>query len=208
MKAAVFGGTGRTGRLLLNEAAARKWASSVLVRDPTGLQRAQGITVHVGDARSLPDVTATIQGVNAVLCCLGMADVSKPDTDLSDCVKTIIRAMRDERVERIVSIASAGELDHPDGGYRNREGLPEYLRYVSEEHVRHYEALRDSGLRWTLMCPAFLKEDIPVGRGKIAFEDLPPGSYETGYADLAWTMADLVDEPESFGKRVGIVSFR
>lgn len=208
MKTAVFGATGKTGRLLLKEAAAREWASRVLARDPTKLQRAEGISVHVGDARSLPDVISTIEGVDAVFCCLGMADVSKPATDLSDSVKTIIRAMHDERVERIIAIASAGELDHPDGGYRNREGLPDSLKHVSAEHVRNYEALRDSGLRWTLMCPAFLKEDISVGRGQFAFEDLPQGSFETGYADLARTMADLVDKPESFGKRVGIVSFR
>jgi putative NADH-flavin reductase len=162
----------------------------------------------MGDARSLPDVISTIDGVDAVFCCLGMADVSKPATDFSDCVKTIIRAMRDERVARIIAVGSAGELDHPDGGYRNRVGLPDYLRYVSAEGVRNYEALRDSGLIWTLMCPTYLKEDISVGRGQFAIEDLPQGSYETGYADLARTMADLVDDRSSFGKRVGIVSFR
>jgi putative NADH-flavin reductase len=207
MKIAVFGATGRTGRLLLKEAAARGWASRVLVRNPKKLQGADGISVCIGDARSRPDVTSTIEGVDAVFCCLGMSDISQPAIDLSQGVKTIIGAMLDERVERIVAIASAGELDHPDGGYRNRS-LPIYLQYVSAEHVRNYEALRDSGLKWTLMCPLFLKEDISVGRGQFEFEDLPQGSDETGYADLARTMADLVDRPESFGKRVGIVSFR
>ncbi len=208
MKTAIFGATGRTGKLLLKETAARGWVSRVLVRDPAKIEHTEGISVHVGDARSLPDVISTIEGVDAVFYCLGMADITLPATDLSDSVKTIIHAMRDQNVKRLVGIASAGELDHPDGGYRNKEGLPDYLKHVSAEHVRNYEALRDSGLAWTLMCPVFLIEDIPVGRGHYMFEDLPQGSYETGYADLARTMADLVDRPESFGKRVGIVSFR
>lgn len=207
MKIAVFGATGRTGGRLLDEAAARGWEIRALVRDPAKLRR-EGISAHVGDARSLPDVRATIEGVDAVFSCLAMADASQPATDLSESVATIVRAMRDRRVARIVTVASAGELDHPDGGYRNREGLPDSLRHVSAEHIRHHEILRDSGLRWTMMCPAYLAEDIPVGRGRIAFEDLPPGSFETGYADLARTMVGLVDQPESFGKRVGIVSFR
>lgn len=153
-------------------------------------------------------MVATVEGADAVFCCLGMDDISVPTTDFSNSVRTIIQVMRQARVDRIIAIASAGELAHPDGGYRNKDGLPDWLKHASAEGVRVYEALRDSGLRWTLMCPAFLKEDIPVGRGRFQFEDLPEGGVETGYADLACTMVDLVDKPESFGKRVGIVSFR
>jgi hypothetical protein len=40
------------------------------------------------------------------------------------------------------------------------------------------------------------------------YEDVPPGSEETGYADLAHTMVTLVAVAESHGKRVGIASYR
>lgn len=209
MKVAMFGATGRTGRLLLLEAVAREWAISVLVRDPVKLERTNGISVVVGDARSLPEVVSTIKGADAVFYSLAMSDTTIPATDLSDCIKTIVRAMHEQGIKRIIGIASAGELDHPEGGYRNKEGLPDFLQYITADQIRSYEALRDSGLEWTLMCPGWLKDDIPVGRCKFEYEDLPQGSSdETGYADLACTMADLVDRPESYKKRVGIVSFR
>jgi putative NADH-flavin reductase len=161
-----------------------------------------------GDARSLSSVKQAVEGVDVVFSCLAMANIFTPATDHSDAVKTIIQAMHDLSVQRIISIASAGVLNHPTGGYRNKEGLPEILTHIEREHERIFESLRDSGLNWTLMCPVFLKEDIPQGRGKYAFEDLPAGSNETGYADLAQTMVALVDNVGSFQKRVGIVSFR
>lgn len=153
-------------------------------------------------------MTETLDGVAAVFSRLAMSDVSVPGTDLSGCAKTTIAAMKDCGVDRIVAVASAGELDHPDGGYRSKEGLPEFLQHVNFEQIRRYEAHRDSGLAWTLVCPGWLNEDIPPGRGRYALESLPQGSDETGYADLALTMALPMDRPESFRKRVGNVSFR
>ena len=117
-------------------------------------------------------------------------------------------AVRALGIRRLLAIAAAGVLDHPTGGYRNKEGLPAYLANVSAEHVRNYETLRDSGLDWTLMCPGFLKEDLPLGQGLYLFEDLPPGSNETGYNDLAASMTALVKDTSSYGRRVGIVSVR
>ena len=208
MKIAILGATGQTGRRLLDVARARGWRAQVLVRDPAKLSDRSDLAVQVGDARSAADVRAVLSGVEAVFFCLGMADISRPATDLSDSLRTVIDAMQAHGPRRILAVAAAGALPHPAGGYRNQHGLPPHLQHISAEHVRNYEALRDSGLCWTLMCPVFLRADIPAGQGQYLFEDLPAGSRETGYADLALTMADLVNDPAAFERRVGIVSFR
>lgn len=208
MKTAVFGATGKTGRLVVDEIRARGWTCSVLVRNRAKLTRADGLTVVEGDACSLSHVRQTITGAGVVFSCLAMSNIFVPATDHSDAVTTISQAMHDEGVRRVIAVASAGVLDHSAGGYRNQEGLPDILKHIEAENVRNFEVLRASGLEWTLMCPVYLKEDIPRGRGHTALEDLPPGSDETGYADLAQTMVALVDNPETFRKRVGIVSVR
>jgi putative NADH-flavin reductase len=208
MTAALFGGTGQTGRRLLDELLTRGWTVRALVRNRSRLTRSGPLTVLEGDARDLPTVTDTIRSADAVFCCLGMSDIAHPMTDFSDSVKTILRAMHDLGVRRILAVASAGVLDHPDGGYRFSQGIPDWLRNISAEHVRNYEALRDSGLDWTLMCPLTLAGDIPAGHGRFAYDDLPPGSADTGYDDLARTMAELTSVREAFGRRVGIVSDR
>jgi hypothetical protein len=99
-------------------------------------------------------------------------------------------------------------LDHPQGGLRRDHALPAALRHVSDEHLRVYEALRDSGLDWTLMCPPDLTDDIPAGRARWQYDTLPEGSREAGRADLARLMCDLLTERASVKKRVGIVSLR
>jgi hypothetical protein len=94
------------------------------------------------------------------------------------------------------------------GGLRCEHAPDSPYRHVNAEHARNYATLRDSDLDWTLLCPVDLKDDLPAGRARLAYEELPSGSGETGYADLAETMLALVGEPMSFGKRVGIISLR
>jgi len=216
MAIAVFGATGRTGKLVLAEAAHRGWPVRALVRDASRLPARDGLVVQQGDTRDAAAVRSLLEGTGgkagragAVICALGMSDITVPATDFSDSVKTIVSAMQASGVRRIVAIASAGVFEHPAGGYRNQQpDFPAYLKNISAEHVRNYETLKASGLDWTLMCPMTLVDDIPVGSAKFEFEGLPPGSGETGYADLAKTICDLLTERASIGQRVGIVSFR
>ena len=180
----------------------------MLVRNREKLTHPVGLHVVEGDARSLSHIKQAIAGVDVVFSSLAMSNIFVPATDHSDAVKTIIQGMHDAGVRRVIAVASAGVLDHPAGGYRNKEGLPDILQHIESENVRILEALRASDLDWTLMCPVYLREDIPRGRGRTLLEDLPPGSDETGYADLAQSMVALADNPQTFRKRVGIVSVR
>jgi uncharacterized protein len=208
MRVALLGATGKTGALVLQDCLRRGWHVQALVRDKSKLPDREALTCVQGDARSREAVARVLAGSTAVLCCLGMHDISLSATDFSESVRCVVDVMHDLGIRRLLAIASAGVLNHPTGGYRNKEGLPPYLANVSTEHVRNYETLRDSGLNWTLMCPGFLKEDIPVGHGQHLFEDLPSGSDETGYKDLAATMTAFVEDANSYGRRVGIVSLR
>jgi uncharacterized protein len=215
MAVALFGASGRTGSALLQVCLKRGWPVRALARQKGRLAEAAGLQAFVGDARDPKAVRPLVRGTGAALCTLGMADISVPATDFSEAVKTIVEAMRAEKVRRLVMVGSVGVLDHPEGGYRHEHGLPEWLRNVSAEHQRNLEILREAGstwgLDWTLMCPANLVDDIPAGRSHRAYEALPEaaaGSNETGIADLARAMADLLTDRASLRRRVGILSVR
>jgi uncharacterized protein len=215
MAVALFGATGRTGSELLATCRQRGWPVRALVRQPGRLPEADGLRVAIGDARDPQAVQALVRGAGAVLCTLGMADISMPATDFSAAVATVVEAMRVEKVRRLVMVGSVGVLDHPDGGYRHQHEAPDWLRHVSAEHQRNLETLRAAGsawgLDWTLMCPANLVDDLPPGRSYRAFDALPAqaaGSNETGIADLARAMADLLTDRSALRRRVGILSVR
>jgi uncharacterized protein len=208
MAIALFGATGRTGKLVLLTAQKRGWPVRALVRDLTKLPAAHGLLVEQGDARDPQAVSAIVKGSGAVVCTLGMADISVPATDFSDSLKAIVGAMQRHKVRRIVAVASAGVLDHAAGGYRNQHGVPGWMVNISAEHRRNLETLRDSGLDWTLMCPLTLVDEVPGMRTERVFGDTPAGATETSYAGLARAICDLLADRSSFGQRVGIASFR
>lgn len=215
---ALFGASGRTGRLVLAEALRRGWPVRALVRDALRLRPTPGLELTVGDARDSGAIDSTLRpsvdtpAVRAVLCTLGMHDFSVPATDFSDSVRAIVAGMRRQGVRRLVLVASGAALDHPQGGYRGEHDPPEVLRHVIAEHLRNHRTLNQAGeewgLQWTLMCPLNLVDDIPAGHARRAFERLPEGSGETGMPDLALAMCDLLDDTAAIGQRVGIVSFR
>jgi len=214
---ALFGASGRTGRLVLAEAQRRGWPVRALVRDAGRLPAAPGLALVVGDARDSGAIDETLQpggqpAVRAALCTLGMHDFSVPATDFSDSVRAIVAGLRRAGLKRLVVVASGSALADPRGGYRGEHDTPEVLKHVIAEHLRNHRTLAQAGdewgLAWTLMCPLNLVADIPVGHARRAFEALPEGSGETGMPDLALAICDLLDDPAAIGRRVGIVSDR
>ena len=221
---ALFGASGRTGRLVLAEAQRRGWPVRALVRDAARLPAAPGLSICVGDARDGDAIDATLRpaeavaaatavpAVRAVLCTLGMHDFSVPATDFSDSVRAIVAGLRRAGLRRLVVVASGSALADPRGGYRGEHDTPEVLKHVIAEHLRNHRTLAQAGdewgLQWTLMCPLNLVADIPAGHARRAFETLPEGSGETGMPDLALAICALLDDPAAIGRRVGIVSDR
>jgi putative NADH-flavin reductase len=205
---ALFGASGQTGRRVLARALARGDAVHALVRDQSRLPPQPGLTVTIGDARERSVVDHVVGGSHAVVCCLGMQDITAPASDFSDSVRTIVDAARDAGVRRVIAIASAVVLPHPDGGLRAEHDVPPFLANIVAEHARNYETLRRSGLDWTLLCPVDLKADLPPGHARIAYDDLPAGGHETGYDDLAQTIVAMIDDRATVGHRIGIVSDR
>jgi hypothetical protein len=137
-----------------------------------------------------------------------MHDISVPATDFSDSLRSICLHLQQHGPRRLLAIASAGVLPHPAGGSRISHGVAGGMQNISAEHLRNLETLSHSGLDWTLMCPLMLVGDIAAGHARLAYDELPARSSETGYADLADTMLRLLNDTSSYGRCVGIVSDR
>ncbi|MDH4181215.1 MAG: NAD(P)H-binding protein [Betaproteobacteria bacterium] len=205
---ALFGATGRTGRRVLDRLLAQGRKVRALARDPSRLPAHANLTAIAGGTHDAAAVEGAVRGAEAIVVCLGMDDIARPSTAFSDGVRAIVAAAKDAGVRRIVAIASAGALPDPRGGLASEHAAPGPYTNVNAEHARNYRTLAASGLDWTLMCAVDLVDDVPAGNARRAYETLPAGGTLTGYDDLAAAIVELLDEPESYGKRVGIVSVR
>lgn len=200
MVVAVFGGTGQLGRQVLELLVKRGHRPRVLVRSLLRLAtNLPDEDIIEGDLRDPLVVARTMNGASAVISTLAMADITKPATDLSDNLRTIIREMRDASLTRLIAVGGASV-------FREQSDLPEYLLNVGAEHKRQWEYLKASQKDWTLVCPTFFNDDLSDSKYRVAREQLPEGSDAVMLHDIAEFIVDELERGEYLQTRVGIVS--
>lgn len=151
----VAGGTGRLGSLIVDDLLAAGDRVRVLTRSPAAAERlrAAGAEAVVGDVRDPHVVSEAVSGSGAVVSALtgfGPGRGSTPAEVDRTGNRTLIRAAADSAVESFVLLSVHGAAaDAPLALFR--------MKYAAEE------ALRASGLTWTIIRPtAFLETHLEV----------------------------------------------
>jgi len=183
MKIALFGATGKTGTLVLNNLLAKSHTVTALVRNPAKITiTSPQLKLVKGDALVLSDVERAIEGCDAVISVLGLPSL-KPSTILTGSVSNIATAMKNKGVKRIISIGSAGILNEMGGlpgmiiGY--------ILRNVLKDHRGAYDVLHASALEWTVVRPLTLTDGDATHRYRIVETGLPKKGRSISRADVA-----------------------
>lgn len=174
MRIAVFGATGRTGRLLVEQALARDHDVVAFVRDPTALPatvRADDrLTVVEGDAHSGDGVDRAVGGdgdpVDAVVSVLGQTSEGPSDL-LTEAGRHILAAMDRHGVDRFVTLVGAGVREAGEsvslGGRAMGALLKLLARSVLEDARSHVALVRASETRWTVVRAPRLTEGSHTG---------------------------------------------
>ena len=159
MKLALLGGTGRTGRLLIDMALVQGHSLKVLARDPQQLKRHASLEAVPGDARAPDAYAELLAGTDAALCALGpvKGDSVKGDASgvMTLAAQHLIQFMPEGGVRRLVTLTGAGVARPGD-----RPKLPDriirtLLRLmqpdVLADSVRHVRLICASDLDWTVV---------------------------------------------------------
>lgn len=154
MVIAVFGASGKVGRLVVAEALARGYQVRGFVHSHNTLTEHPNLSVIRGDIYDAQSVSLAIQGCQAIVSALGSWGTSNKDI-VATGTRHIIPAMQAYGIERIVSLTGADAFDIDE--------RPSVLRGCShalagliagkiladgEEHIR---LLRSSSLDWTVL---------------------------------------------------------
>lgn len=168
MKILVFGATGATGSQLVTQALERGHQVTAFVRDPAKL--ADPDTPHVqGDITDLEAVRRAVTGQDAVVSALGPRRPMSRDPELVEGIGTIVTAMVESNVARLVYISTmgVGESGRQLGWLGRVVAVPLFLRNAVADHAEKEAIISGSTLEWTIVRPAQLTND-------------PPGEYRSG----------------------------
>lgn len=186
-KLLVLGATGGTGRHIVSQARARGYDVAALVRSPEKAGDLQGAKLIVGDARDEATLRQALRGRDAVVSALGPpASPFREVTLLSSATDALVRAMKAERVSRLVCITGIGAGDSRGHGGFLFDNLifPLILKNVYADKDRQEAIVRASELDWVLVRPSVLN-DKPARDTQRALTDL------TGFHGGAIARADV-----------------
>lgn len=206
---ALFGGTGKTGRRVLERALAAGFDVRALVRDPGKLSLSSPrLTVIQGDVLDAASVDRTVRGSDAVLALFGQVKGS-PRTLQADGTRLIVDAMVAHGVQRIVTLSGGGlsaeGFDQPKAPDRIIRFLLKTLSgHVLEDAENHLAVLESTDLDWTVVRGPRLTEAPGTGAYRVGWVGVKTGT-QISRDDLADFILTQVDD-RTFVRQLPFVS--
>ena len=205
---AIAGGHGKIAMLLGALLAERGDTVRGLIRDPEQEAdlRERGIEPVLCDLESEDDVAAAVRGADAVVFAAGAGpgsgEARKSTMDLGGAVKPI-EAAKAEGISRYLMVSAMGAADPPaeSSGGDPAAGDGVFGAYLRAKAGAD-EALRASGLDYTIVRPGGLTDDPGTGLVSIA-ERLDRGQIPR--ADVAAVLAACLEAPSTIGRSFDLI---
>lgn len=195
MKVVVLGAGGRTGGAVVQQAVAAGHQVTALVRHADAYSSPAGVTVEEGDATNANAVAAAVAGQDAVIDTIGGRTPYKSITLEDDVAKAVVDAMLRHAVRRLLVTSSLGVGDSVSNAtVVLRLLLKTFLRGSTKDKAAMERDVEASGLDWTIVRPAVLKDGPPTGRVRTFDAAAGEKAHKIARADLAaWLVAHLDD---------------
>jgi len=188
MNVIIFGASGRTGRLIVEQALEKGHMVTAFVRDPTAFSNGASqssahpkLRVATGDALDAAAVADAIAGSQAVVSAIGPRPNEKSAV-CSTSVQNIIAGMKRQGVARLLCITSSSDFR---GFLFEQIMKPIFLRRAYEDKERQEAQVFKSGLDWTIVRPGILRDGPRTGHYRLAVGTMPKAGWRVARADLA-----------------------
>lgn len=198
MRLTVFGATGETGRLLIEQALAAGDHVVAYARDPSKLELKHGhLTVMKGELSDTPGIERAVSGADAVISFLGPRGRSK-GKPITVGTENIIAAMKKHGVRRLVISSTASAKDPNDKlelRFRIMIGIVKlFIHAAYEDIIRTAETVRNSDLDWTIVRLSMLNNGPRSGKVKAGYMGRGEVGTRISRADIADFMLKQVQD--------------
>lgn len=198
MRIAVFGASGRTGKLVVDQALAAGHEVVAFVRDPAKLPvRHERLSVIQGDVTDPAAVRRAVEGVDAVVFTIAPTRGGSKGV-VTTGIANVLAAMEATGVRRIVMSSGAGvpdPNDEPNLGVTVIRGLIKLVSgWVLEDSAKAVALLRASDRDWTVIRAPFLTNGPHTGRYRLGFFAAGFGA-RISRADFADALVRALSDP-------------
>lgn len=207
MQLLVVGATGGTGKQAVEQALQRGHFVTAFVRDPSKLAiQNPKLTVITGDVLKPDTLLPAVRRQDAIICSLG-GGLGKDDHTVSEGTKNLIEAMHQASVRRLLVVSSLGVGDsYKDASLPSKLFIKTFLSGPIADKEVQEQAVRESGLDWTIVRPTRLTNDPATGKYTVD-ENMKFSAFAApriARADVAAFMLDQLDSNAYVGKAVTI----
>jgi uncharacterized protein YbjT (DUF2867 family) len=184
MRILLLGASGRTGKLILEQAIEHGHIVHVLVRDKQKIPyQKYNLSVFEGTPSDKVSLDKAMQGCEAVLSALNIsrkyefpwAALRTPGDLLSITMKNVVELSGKYNIRRVVFISAWGAAE-------TKKDLPGWfrwlvdsssLRYPYRDHERQEELIKNSRMDWTAVRPVFLTNAKDQKEIIVSFDNEP-----------------------------------
>jgi putative NADH-flavin reductase len=210
MKIAVVGATGATGRRVVKHALAQGHLVTAVARHPERLSFADRLSFVPGDVLSPGGLTGALDGVEAVISCIGPEKNLSPGTLMSVGVASILTECKRANVRRFILQSGIGLSDGRELSWPNRFVVRVsgriFTAAVADKAVAE-RLTQKIDMEWVIVRPVVLADKPAKGSysaGPLArVAPLVPLSFDD-CADCLLRAA--INEPNWIGKIVNVGS--
>lgn len=206
MKITVFGASGKTGSLLVNQALEAGHEVRAYVRNSLAFRGGKaGLEVIVGQLDDKGKLREAIHGADACVSALAVGTLTKSYPEVVKGIDTIVEIMEEEKVPRFVYMSSLGVGE-------SRSKMPQpirflildlFLRVPIAQHLKNEETIKRSKLNWTIVQPGGLTDGIKTGKYKSGTDlEKIKGNASVSRANVANFILEQLPSEESFGKSI------
>jgi uncharacterized protein YbjT (DUF2867 family) len=186
----VIGGAGRTGRHIVDRLRREGGAVKVLSRHPDRVP--DGVEAIAGDITRPESVQVAASGVDTIVIVVesAMNDDGSPNAPT---------AVHDTGTANVIAAADGRHVVMVSQIYITRpEAFPAAADVIAARG-RGEQALRDSGLPYTIVRPSWLTDD-PGGRQALRLEQDDAGDGQVSREDVAEAVVEALSHAEARGK--------
>ncbi len=154
IKVAVIGGTGKSGKYLVEQLSIQGFPLKILLRNPKSYQADDpNVEVVVGDARDYQAICSLVQGCQAVISTLGQPQNEPPI--FSQATAHVLRGMNEGKISRYISVTGLNvdtPFDEKSPQTRfSTDWMKANFQEITHDKQVEYDILSESQQNWTLV---------------------------------------------------------